>query len=97
MCGSGYPTYPNFLPHTLNFFLHFGQTVHLKNGNGRQGMHFKVFFSMTINPFALRKTKSVYNFGLSEYKRVKRKNNCALKGHKGHIFAIFSYFLNCQK
>ena len=30
VCDSGYPTYPNFLPPTLNFFLHFGQTFHLK-------------------------------------------------------------------
>ena len=27
----------------------------------------------TLNPFALRKAKIVYSFGLSEYKRVKYK------------------------
>ena len=44
-----------------------------------------------MNPVALRKAKIVYNFGLSECNRVK-KINCAFKGHKDHIFAIFSYF-----
>ena len=30
MCGSGYPTYPIFTYYLKLFFLHFGQTVHLK-------------------------------------------------------------------
>ena len=60
-------------------------------------MHFKGFFSFVMNPIALRKTKIVYNFGLSECNRDKKKTNCAFKGHKDLIFAIFSYFFNYQK
>ena len=49
-----------------------------------------------MNPFALRKAKIVYNFGLSECNRVK-KNNCAFKGHKDHSFCnIFLFFLTVK-
>ena len=50
----------------------------------------KDFFFFDVNPIVLRKAKLVYSFGLSECNRVK-KNNCAFKGHKDHIF--LQYFL----
>ena len=54
-------------------------------------MHFKEFFFFDMNPIAPRKVKIAYNFGLSGCNRVKKKNNCASKEHKDHIF--LQYFL----
>ena len=83
-------TYPNFLPPTLNFFLQFGQTVHLKNEVEGKAMHFKGFFFFDINPTAHRKTKIVYNFGLSACSRVKRKTIVLSKDIK---VIFLQYFL----
>ena len=91
MCGSGYPTYHNILPPTLNFFLHFGQTVHLKKKmEGKICILKDVFFDM--NPIAFRQAKIAYNFGLSECNRVERKTTMLSKDIKIIFFAIFSYF-----
>ena len=95
MCGSGYLTYPNFLLPTLNFFLHFSQTFHLKKKMEGKACILKDFF-FDMNTITLRKAKIVYNFGLSKCNRVKRKK-CAFKGHKNHIFLQYSLFFNCQK
>ena len=46
-----------------------------------------------MNPVALRKAKIVYNFGLSECNRVKRKINVLSKDINIIFFAIFFY---CQ-
>ena len=54
-------------------------------------------FFFDMNPVVLRKAKIVYNFGLSECNRVKRKSTVLSKDIKILFFAIFSYFLNCQK
>ena len=86
MCGSGHPTYPNFLPPTLNFFLHFGQTFHLKKKMEGKACILKDFF-FDMNQIALRKAKIVYNLGLSECNRVKRKTTLLSKD----IMVIFFY------
>ena len=52
---------------------------------------------LTSNPFALRKAKIVYNFGLSECHRVKRKTIVLSKDIKIILFAIFSYFFKLSK
>ena len=57
---------------------------------------FKDFF-FDINPIAHRKAKIVYNFGLSEWNKVKRKTNVLSKDIKIIFFAKFSDFFNCQK
>ena len=94
MCGSGYPTYPNFLSPTLNFFLHFGQTVHLKKKMKGKACILKVFFIFDMNPTALRKAKIVYKFSLSECNRVKRKKAVFCRGHEDNTFCnIFLFFL----
>ena len=54
-------------------------------------MHFKEFF-FDMNPMTLRKAKIVYNFGLSECNRVKRKTIVLSKDIKIIFFAIFSIF-----
>ena len=56
-----------------------------------------------MNPIALRKAKIVYNFGLSECTRVKRKTIVLAEDIKIMFFfvffAMFSYvfFIYCQK
>ena len=56
-------------------------------------MHF-IFFSLTdmnseiYNMYTILAFLSAIGF---------EENNCAFKSHKDHIFAIFSYFVNCQK
>ena len=57
-----------------------------------------------MNPIALRKAKIVYNFGLSECTRVKRKTIVLAEDIKIIFFffffvAMFSYvfFIYCQK
>ena len=93
MCGSGYPTYPDFLPPTLNVFSPCWSNCSSEKENGRQGMHFKRFFFFEMNPIALRKTKIVYNFGLYECNRAKRKTIVLSKDIKIIFFcAIISYF-----
>ena len=52
-------------------------------------MHFKGFFFFDINPIVLRKAKIVYNFGLSECNRVKRKTIMLTKDKKIIFLAIF--------
>ena len=49
-------------------------------------------FFFDMNPFALRKAKIVYNFGLSGCNRVKRKTIVLSKDIKIIFFAIFYYF-----
>ena len=90
MRGSGYPTYPNFLPPALNFYLHFGQTFHLKKKMEGKACILKDFF-FDMNPIALRKAKIVYNFVLFECNRVKRKTIMLSKDIKFIFFALFSY------
>ena len=58
-------------------------------------MHLKDFF-FDMKPTALRKAKFVYNFGLSECNRVKRKTNVLLKDIK-IIFLQYFLFFNRQK
>ena len=53
----------------------------------------KDFFFFGMNPIATRKAKIVYNFGLSECNRVKRKTIVLSKNIKIIFFAIFSFFL----
>ena len=55
-------------------------------------MFFKGFFFFGMNPIAIRKAKIVYNFGLSECNRVKRKTIVLSKNIKIIFFAIFSFF-----
>ena len=101
MCGSGYPTYPNY-PNLLppspypKLFLHFDQTFHLKKKMEGKACILKDFF-FDMNPTAHRKAKIVYNFGLSECNRVKRKTNVLSKDIKIIFFAFFFHFFNCQK
>ena len=59
MCGSGYPTYPNFLPLALNFFFMPPTSEKLR---GHIGLGLSICSSVRL-----------YNFGLSECNRVKRK------------------------
>ena len=54
-------------------------------------------FFFDMNPIALRKAKIVYNFGLSECSRVKRKTIVLSKDIKIIFFAMISYIFNCQK
>ena len=49
-----------------------------------------------MNPIAPRKAKSVYNFGLSERNRVKRKTIVLSKDIKIIFFALFSYFFTVK-
>ena len=83
MFGSGYPTYPNFLPPTLNFFSPFWSNCssEKKKMEGKAGTLKDFFFDM--NPVALRKSNIVYNFGLSSCNRVIRKNYCIGVGREG--------------
>ena len=53
-------------------------------------MHFKGFFFFYMNPVALR--QFVYNFGLSECNRVKRKQKLVLSKDIKIIFFL-QYFL----
>ena len=95
LCGSGYPTCPNFFTPYPKLFSPFWSNCSSEKETGRSAFERILFFDM--NQTALRKAKTVYNFGLSECDRIKRKNICAFKGHKDHIFAIVSYFFICQK
>ena len=91
MCGSGYTTYPNFLPPTLNIFSPFWSNFSSEKENRRQGSPLTEFF-FDMNPNALRKAKIVYNFGLSECNRVKRKTVVLSKDRNViflHYFLIF--------
>ena len=49
-----------------------------------------------MKPIALRKAKIVYNFGLSECDRVKRKTLVLSKGYKDHIFCNVFLFSNSK-
>ena len=68
-----------FYPQPTLFFLHFGQTVHLKKKKKKKkktegkACILNDFFFFDMNPIALRKAKIVYNFGISMCNRVKRK------------------------
>ena len=50
MCGSGYPTNPNFysLPGTINSFSSFQSNCSSGEEIGRLGMHFKGFLSLIV-------------------------------------------------
>ena len=102
-----------FTPYPKLFFSIFGKTVHLKK-KWKARHAFKAVFFIDMNPIALKKAKIVYNsglsecnrvkrkpiaynFGLSECKRVKRKPTLFSEDVKIILFAIFSYFFNCQK
>ena len=80
MCGSGYPTYPDFLPYPKLLFP-FWSNFSSEKENGKQGVHFERFF-LLHEPIALRQAKTVYNFGLSQCNRVKRKTLVLLKDIK---------------
>ena len=54
-------------------------------------MHYKDFF-FDINPVAHRKAKIIYNFGLSECNRVKRKTIIVLSTDIKIIFLQFFLF-----
>ena len=86
-----------FFTPTINIFSPFWPNCSSEKENGRQGMHFKGFFFFDLNSVALRKAKIVYNFGLSECSRVKRKTIVLSKHINIILFEIFSYFFNCQK
>ena len=49
-----------------------------------------------INPVALRKAKIIYNFGLSECNRVKRKSNVLSKDIKIIFLQYFLIFLTVK-
>ena len=49
-----------------------------------------------MNPIALRKANIVYNFGLSECSRVKKKQVCFQRTIKIIFFALCSYFLTVK-
>ena len=88
MCGSGYPTNPIFYPLPLTFFLHFGQTFHLKKKMETKACILKdIFFD--INPIAFRKAK----IDLSVCNRVKRKTTVLSKDIK---VIVLQYFLICS-
>ena len=53
-------------------------------------------FFFDINPIALRKAKSLYNFGLSGCNRVKSKTIVLSKDIKIICFAIVSYFVTVK-
>ena len=54
-------------------------------------------FFFDINPVAHRKAKVIYNFGLSECNRVKRKTIVLSTDIKIIFLQFFSYLINCQK
>ena len=85
MCGSGYPTYPNFLPSTLNFFFSpFWWNCYSEKENGR---HYK------IKQSCFQKTQRTHFLQLFPFLFCNTKVVCLLRKKKFPTYLSFFFKL----